>query len=430
MLRFEYPTGCAADDRTRGVRSSCVWLLLACLANCGGKAVDYEYFGTPRESSHGIETTGGSSNGGGERSGGGDAALGGASATGGGASGAPPLGASGSAGAGMASGAGGVSGSAGAASGTAGSGGNSVGGAGSGGAAGTTSSAGSAGAAGTGGITGILCSTPRDCPVPPNMCIAARCDAGLCSTENVSAGSLYVLDVPADCHATTSCDGLGNATTTVDQSNAPIPYSPCQAGTCNSAGVPGTELLLPRSRCTTVPRGLCDGAGNCVECLGSADCAAGLQCAVETHTCGAGPCTDVNCGGVCAPCALGLKCLVDADCQSGACDGTSLRCVSDACSDHRLDGYETDTDCGGQTCAPCDLDQRCYQDSDCTSHACDALAYQCIASECSDHRLDGLESDVDCGGANLCSRCQVGKYCNENGDCQLGHTCSQGNACQ
>ncbi len=29
--------------------------------------------------------------------------------------------------------------------------------------------------------------------------------------------------------------------------------------------------------------------------------------------------TDVDCGGVCAPCANGLRCLVDADCASGEC---------------------------------------------------------------------------------------------------------------
>jgi len=176
-----------------------------------------------------------------------------------------------------------------------------------------------------------------------------------------------------------TCDGLGGAVTTVDQSNAPIPYNSCWIGTCDRAGVPGVELLPPRTRCASVPRGLCDGAGNCVECLGSPDCPRGLLCAVATHTCGAGPCTDVDCGGVCAPCGLGFKCGSDADCASGACDAVTLRCVSDPCADHRRDRYET---------------------------------------------------DVDCGGFDACPRCASGKACSADGDCELGHPCTPGRVCQ
>jgi hypothetical protein len=51
------------------------------------------------------------------------------------------------------------------------------------------------------------------------------------------------------------------------------------------------------------------------------------------------------------------------------------------------------------------------------------MLLECIGSPCSDHRQNGLETDVDCGGANVCPRCQPGKHCVMNGDCQLGHTC-------
>jgi len=359
------------------------------LAGCGGQSVVDQYFESPSVGVPVATSVGGD----GGRS---DAASGGELSGGPGA----PFGGTATAGS-TAAASGGMSGIGGAGNGTAGTAGVIGGSDGSSGAAGTSSVKGgagdsSSGAGGSGGSSGaggdesagaagklgtIFCSTPRDCPTPSNMCLRARCSAGICDTENVAAGSLYVLDVPADCHATIACDGLGGAVTVVDQTNAPTPYNSCEIGTCDRAGIAGAELLPPRSRCASVPRGLCDGAGNCVECLNSADCPAGLQCAVTTHTCGPGPCTDAagDCGGVCAPCAVGFQCLNDSDCESGACDANTLRCVSDPCADHRRDRYET---------------------------------------------------DVDCGGVDACPRCASGKICGEDGDCELGHPCTQGRVCQ
>ena len=68
-------------------------------------------------------------------------------------------------------------------------------------------------------------------------------------------------------------------------------------------------------------------------CAGGSDCAGGLIC--ESNLCVAATCgnatldsgeTDVDCGGACAPCALGKACIVPADCESARCDGA--RCVT------------------------------------------------------------------------------------------------------
>ena len=91
------------------------------------------------------------------------------------------------------------------------------------------------------------------------------------------------------------------------------------------------------------------------------------------------------------------------------------------------DGLETDVDCGGGVCAGCAVGKHCQIDPDCAAQACDAGSLTCVANQCSDHRLDGVETDVDCGGANACPRCAAGKKCITTSDCATGLSCPGGN---
>src|SRR5262249_38291255 len=152
--------------------------------------------------------------------------------------------------------------------------------------------------------------------------------------------------------------------------------------------------------------GMCDGAGSCVECLRTQDCAPGLYCDAS-HRCGAAACTDLDCGGACPPCGVGKRCLADADCQSFACDVDTAGCIEDQCLDHVQDGNETAVDCGGGLCEGCGFGQACLLDEDCRSTACDAVSLKCVSDQCADHRVDGMETDVDCGGGECWYQCGV-----------------------
>jgi hypothetical protein len=253
-------------------------------------------------------------------------------------------------------------------------------------------------------------------PAPPD---ASPEVAGACAS---APSGTKVIDVPGSCRATI-CDGAGNAAgAIVDRSNVPASPSPCLEGTCDELGRAGTAPLASGTVCAAGPGGkVCDGAGSCVECLRTRDCAPGLYCAAS-HRCGTAACTDLDCGGACAPCELGKRCHVDADCKSYACDAASATCIQSQCLDHVQDGNETDLDCGGGICAGCELGQRCLLDQDCKSQACDTVTSKCISDGCADHRTDGAETDVDCGGG-ACPACEVGKRCKFNGDCPAGHVC-------
>ena len=216
----------------------------------------------------------------------------------------------------------------------------------------------------------------------------------------------------------------------------------CGTGVCNAA----MQCAMPT--CSDARR---DGAETDVDCGGATcpHCVVGRRCMVASDcvsaacdvlsaTCVASQCSDhsrdgsesdVDCGGgTCPACGTGLGCFVDSDCSTNACSTVTLTCVTSQCADSHADGAETDVDCGGAVCPRCALNKRCTTDGDCTSSACDAISRLCIASQCADHRQDGAETDVDCGGGT-CTSCAVGQRCNVNFDCASGHTCSVAHLC-
>ena len=84
------------------------------------------------------------------------------------------------------------------------------------------------------------------------------------------------------------------------------------------------------------------------------------------------------------------------------------------CTDHEKNGAETDADCGGPSCSPCALSQRCAVDHDCGQGLC--RNGFCVDPTCTDGRRGGSETDVDCGGP-ACGPCAAGKSCGAGSDC-------------
>src|SRR5262245_2194393 len=85
------------------------------------------------------------------------------------------------------------------------------------------------------------------------------------------------------------------------------------------------------------------------------------------------------------------------------------------CTDGVKNENESDVDCGG-VCAPCGLERACSANADCASGLCAQAV--CAPASCADGVKDGGETDVDCGGP--CAGCAEGAGCVEGGDCVGG----------
>ena len=165
--------------------------------------------------------------------------------------------------------------------------------------------------------------------------------------------------------------------------------------------------------------GACSPCGLGLACVGNEDCqsafcGAGYVC--RDAGCGNGVQdpgeTGVDCGGGCPAC-LGEACGGDDDCATGYCKGGL--CDVPTCTDGISNGSETGVDCGGD-CAQCADGQACLADANCLSAYCkDGF---CATPSCADGAKNQNESDVDCGG--LCTSCANGKACGGGADCQSG----------
>ncbi|TSC34393.1 hypothetical protein [Corallococcus sp. Z5C101001] len=143
--------------------------------------------------------------------------------------------------------------------------------------------------------------------------------------------------------------------------------------------------------------------------------------------------TDVDCGGpVCARCDSGKKCEKTSDCmlQKG---GSHLYCsqafapplgplcIPSLCDDGKESWDESDVDCGGP-CAPCAQGKKCLRQSDCgVGLTCDASTspHRCVAFTCDAGKY--LANDV-------CSDVGVGYWSPANSNARNACTNAPGNA--
>ncbi|HWZ92973.1 MAG TPA: discoidin domain-containing protein [Polyangiaceae bacterium] len=189
----------------------------------------------------------------------------------------------------------------------------------------------------------------------------------------------------------------------------------CQSPSCKDGVLNGSESAVDCG-------GPCDPCADGKTCHDDGDCTS-RSC--DQRLCQAATCndgrkngseTDKDCGGPCPQCQLGDGCISSRDCQSDACDANQSVCIGPGCSDQLRNGDETDVDCGGTKCAACDAGKGCSIANDCTSLICDAKTGSCVAASCTDAVQNQGETDLDCGGAS-CAPCDLGKHCLTASDC-------------
>lgn len=245
------------------------------------------------------------------------------------------------------------------------------------------------------------------------VCLALNCGNGLADTTETD------LDCGGPCAP--CADGRGC-------------YSgnDCESGVCNDG-----QCISP-----LCDDGVFNGSETDLDCGGPAcyGCETGLAC-VDNDDCVSDICfdgtcvelgcadgisngseTDVDCGGPdCAPCTGDARCDTPSDCASGICVETASgvqRCSDARCDDAVHNGRETDLDCGGPDCSPCNDGAACNSRIDCVSLVCDRESSTCSPAACDDGVTNGEESDVDCGGS--CGECADGAQCGDDVDCASG----------
>jgi hypothetical protein len=214
-----------------------------------------------------------------------------------------------------------------------------------------------------------------------------------------------------------------------DPLEASAPLQPGAAG--NPAVAPTDAGAPPANEPSSEPTRPCSSgnevAGCEVELLPGA-CSTDANC--ESRNCQGGSCQPAtcddgrsnqnesgeDCGGPCAPCAVGATCRDGTDCDTGVCadDGS---CAAARCDDGVVNGDEPVADCGDATCGPCADGHTCSADAQCESELCQAGT--CRPQPCADGERNGSETDTDCGGNDSdCARCGAGDTCEGDGDCR------------
>lgn len=282
---------------------------------------------------------------------------------------------------------------------------------GSGGAAGSGGSASSGGgsvSASTGG-TNMTCTADADCPKgEDSLCTEGRCVNGSCTVVLLSDpdGTDRKPNAVGDCFKHACVNGA--LTNILHEKDYPDDGNVCTDDYCDNNGTPINAPHAEGSDCgianfcaysqqsDAISCGMCvpstgtgcPGEVPCVEgmCYGGLTCKNGVKDAVES---------DVDCGGGgCPPCEVGGHCNLNEQCVTLSCVGT--QCAEPTCTDGRKNGTETGVDCGGKTCGPCGLAGGCAVDDDCKQHVC--YGGSCQGPRCDDNVMNGQETGLDCGG--------------------------------
>ena len=104
----------------------------------------------------------------------------------------------------------------------------------------------------------------------------------------------------------------------------------------------------------------------------------------------------------------------------GACQAQAAQVIAANCVDGIQNQGETDVDCGGMNMCPrCADGKTCTNGGDCQNSSCSGNI--CQAPSCTDGVRNDGETDTDCGGTNACPRCGIHQFCALGSDCQSGN---------
>ncbi|WP_338046387.1 hypothetical protein [Polyangium spumosum] len=203
--------------------------------------------------------------------------------------------------------------------------------------------------------------------------------------------------------------------------------------TCtNNVGAP--SICTAKTAGELCAAGLCDGAGQCVECLVNQHCGVDGYCFEnKCNSCDDGikngDETDADCGGThCQPCAQGKACLTNTDCATTfctdgvccgtACDGPCVTCVyAELVGDCTfIDKYGEDPSYGmGEACLAAEGEACNFGNCLKAFEQLCTLNTECATTRCADPDMNGTKTCVK----------NVGEPCTLPADCYT-NLCTNG----
>ncbi|MEM7437073.1 MAG: right-handed parallel beta-helix repeat-containing protein [Myxococcota bacterium] len=238
-----------------------------------------------------------------------------------------------------------------------------------------------------------------------NACTTDTCSRGVCSYENAADDTACEADVGDGlCRAGVCTEDLC-AVDSCDDGNQCKSGGVCSSTTGNCEG---RSNVSAGTACDQDGGSLCDGNGNCVECVSEDDCASGGECTETT-------------------CVQGM-CMTSASTDGTTCD---------------FDGGPGE--CSSGTCMEATCDPPCVDDdpTDCSKPVCPSGQTVCQADfevegkECTKNGVPGGRCD-GAGECDLCaevvcdapSECKTAGVCNESdGECGGFGNVAEGTAC-
>src|SRR5262249_34238007 len=154
---------------------------------------------------------------------------------------------------------------------------------------------------------------PTDCMGQDTECQQRKCDATVCSTTKTAAGIELTVQTAGDCKIA-QCNGVGGIQNAIDDTDLPVDGKQCTFDLCTN-GMPSNPPLPPGEPCSEGTSPYCDGSGNCVACLGPADCT-GVDTECQHRACIAGTCAMTFSAN-----GTPVSVQTGGDCNTNVCDG-------------------------------------------------------------------------------------------------------------
>lgn len=244
----------------------------------------------------------------------------------------------------------------------------------------------------------------------PALCdqVGQQCDICLPKSRSCASTSSYRLCVDsgqsyttAACPSTTPyCTGSGSCTACLNDAHCADPGE-CRSATCSAgACVPSNDRISTSCKLASGGSGLCDGAGNCLQCLNEGD-----ACTLSAG--GSGICNDKH---ACVQCN-----------QPSDCKNTINSCQERTCSAAGVCGTRART---GNTCASgyCNSAAQCVACLESPNTCSGSLPY-CVSAVCRQCTLDSHcgSTQLQCRNNQCINRCGNGTIERSIGeDCEAG----------